>query len=720
MYLLGDEDPIIAGFIWALAAWTLLVHIAVAAGGSFNRLLQSAPLAMVMAAIGWYSSRKKSLQAADAEPSIVPRILWLVPAGLVLFGYRFGYVWFWLGALLLLTAAWLWLTFVPLSDGPASRVFRHRPHAHSAPGAIAKPLPNAFGLIALCLVCVFITLLLHQPDIDDAFYISVAADAHRHPDRAIWSTDTVHDDANLPVFLPIYKAEAFEYLIALVARLLHISSVRAAHTALPIAFSILVAVAWAQLTRTIHSKNWLAIAAVTIVISIFAGATKPGPANYAFTRLQQGKSVMVSAIVPILCVYAFRQATIGGWRNAAMLAAAQIAGVGLSSTSIVIGPAVACAVGFCCLPLGKHRSLRFSSARLSPQPKSFFKHRDRQPRDINEEPDVMPSDPARGGTSETGVFGRHPLLLRIILILATCIYPVSMALLMRSKMLAIDWLAHTPARSADIVFTNVLGDRAQLWFFLATLVGAWAVVPRRSQSLLLAPGIVLLGVMINPLLTHLLQSSVFTPNTYWRGLWVLPWLVWSAAFVCGLSSLVGALFGLISPVLSRPIAVGFAAVVLAVLLGRHPIWRHQNGTTLGLASLAVDEPEYTVAERLATETPPGLTALAPEKVACWTAVQDQRPPLIFVRSFYTQSTPGTGGIEDVRFRNRLGEIAGKPRLTSSDVAALLTGVDRYRLGAIVLTTSAGNDVAIALRKIGFVEETVSGFSIWIRNGHRRL
>jgi len=720
MNLFSDEAPIVAGFVWILAAWTVSVHIAAATGGSFNRLLEFTPIAMLAAAVGWFACRRQDANPLDTiEESTSHRSLWLLAAALVLCSYQLGFFWFWLSALILVTAAWFWFTLSSFSDGPEGRA------TSPALRAVAKPPREIVGLIALCSASVFITLLLHQPDIDDAFYISVAADAHRHPDRAIWSTDTIHDDPTLPVFLPIYKAESYEYLIALIAKALNISSVRAAHTALPIAFSILVALSWAMLARTIDPRNWLAIAAVTVVISVLAGATKPGPANYAFTRLQQGKSVMVSAIVPILCVYAFRLATLGGWRNAVMLTAAQIAGVGLSSTSIVIAPAVVCAVGIFCLPFDRCRQMRqrgISPILFSRRPQGGVVSQDRTatrpcgtPLKENLDPPGLPmTHPFPGTSLDTAITTPIQLLLRSLIILATCLYPISMALLMRNKMLAVAWLAHTRTQPAAEVLTNVLGDRAQLWFFLATLVGAWVVVPRRSQPLVLAPCILLLGVMINPLVTHLLQTSVFTPNTYWRGLWVLPWLVWSAVFICGLSTLVGTAIGFRNLWLPRAMAVGFAAVLLTIPLGRHPIWRHQNGTTVHLGGLAVDEPEYSVAEKLATQTPPGTAALAPEVVACWTAVLDQRPRLIFVRSFYTQSTPSSGGMEDVRFRNQLGEIAGKHRLSAGDIAAILRGADRYRLGAIVLLKAAGPEVGPALTSAGFSEEMIGGYSLWIR------
>jgi hypothetical protein len=312
------------------------------------------------------------------------------------------------------------------------------------------------------------------------------------------------------------------------------------------------------------------------------------------------------------------------------------------------------------------------------------------------------------------VVGIKQLILRLTLIAAACLYPLSLALLMLSKMRAITWLANTPAQPAVDVMTHILGDRAQLWLFLFAAIGAWTVVPRRSRTLMLAPSILLLGVMIDPLLTRFLQTHLFTPNTYWRGLWVLPWLIWSAILICGLSSLAGALLGRTHKPLSRGIAVSVTTGILIFTVFLHPIWRRQNGTRLQFAGLAVDEGEYAVAQKLVAQTPPGTAALAPELVACWTAVQDQRPPLIFVRSFYTQSSPENGGIEDVRMRNHLGEIAGKANLDQSDIAVLLTGANRYRLGSIVLAKNAGDAVANSLEKAGFCGEAIGKYSLWIQ------
>ncbi len=574
---------------------------------------------------------------------------------LVLTFYGFGYVPFWIAATLFLVGAGIWVKFGKSEDNDFI------------------PMPGAgrfdrIALIGLCAAGIFITLFLHQPDIDDSFYISVATDAHRHPERAIWSTDTVHDDPSLPVFLPIYKAESFEHLVALTAKLLDITCVRAAQTALPIALSVLVVLAWAMLARTIDPRNWFAITLVTIAVALLAGAAKQGPANYTFTRLQQGKSAMVSAVVPILCVYAFRLAKFGGWRNAVMLGMTQIAGVGLSSTAILIGPAVACAVGFMCLPLSLIDNRR------------------------------------RWGL----------IFARSVLIGMTCIYPLSMALLMRSQMLAITWIAQSPLQPVTEVITHILGDHRQLLMLLAGMVCSWSVAPCRSRALLLAPPLLLLSVMINPLFTKFLQTHIFSPITFWRGLWVMPWLVWSATFICGFSVLVARLIAGQNSAGSRWIAIACGCAVLAIMLGAHPIWRSRNGTHLHFGALAVNEPEYTVAEQVSARTPAGTAALAPELVACWIAVQDERPPLIFVRWFYTQSSPGEGGMEDVRLRNQLGEIAGKADLDQRDLAALLAGVTRYHLGAIVLSKKAEFAAADVLVPAGFRADVIGDYALWIR------
>jgi hypothetical protein len=312
---------------------------------------------------------------------------------------------------------------------------------------------------------------------------------------------------------------------------------------------------------------------------------------------------------------------------------------------------------------------------------------------------------------------------------------------MRKQMLAVKWVEQSPLHHTSDEVKKVLGDGPQLWFFLACMLLAPLLVPRQSRRLILAPIALMLAILINPLLTRYLQLHIFSPLTYWRGMWLVPWLIWSGAAVYeiarrlnkitepGGSSLIAGggspgsaraagRPGLPPPAIKEmanrrdwrsPAIIGVCLLPLA----SHPLVSKQNNTYFHFGGLSVDADEYAVAVQLADHTPPGTAALAPELVSCWAATLDHRPPLIFVRPYYTQPNP-IPGFDDAGMRNLLGKIAGEENLTAKESAALMDGVGQYHLGAIVLRETAGGLAAQTLGRAGFKPIIVNQYILWIR------
>src|SRR6185369_3247695 len=69
--------------------------------------------------------------------------------------------------------------------------------------------------------------------------------------------------------------------------------------------------------------------------------------NFAFVRLWQGKSIVLSVFMPLVYENALRFAARPGRRDWMMLMAAQIAAVGVSSSALWLAP-VGAAVALCC------------------------------------------------------------------------------------------------------------------------------------------------------------------------------------------------------------------------------------------------------------------------------------------------------------------------------------------------------------------------------------
>jgi hypothetical protein len=80
-----------------------------------------------------------------------------------------------------------------------------------------------------------------------------------------------------------------------------------------------------------------AVAAATLFLFL-DGSKHASFGNFSFARLWQGKVVLVAVFVPLLWTYAVRWGRDGSKRDLAMLAAANVAAAGLSSTGLFVAP----------------------------------------------------------------------------------------------------------------------------------------------------------------------------------------------------------------------------------------------------------------------------------------------------------------------------------------------------------------------------------------------
>ena len=644
----SDDGPphtvelIVAAAVLWLAAWTLAVHAAAAASAAFRDLVTFGATAATSAAlIGVAAIRSGRPDEPDPAfgASLSPRhrLFALGTAAVALAAYGLlGFAAFWpCAAALVAVGAWR------IVRSPAS------PPA-SGPGPARRPgQGNAWAVIALCVAGAATTLLIHRPDIDDGFYLSVAADALRRPEAAVWGGDTLMGLPHLPVMLPVYRVESHELLVALLARLTGTTALTAAHTLLPPIMAAFAVLVWTLLAADLERSRWAWLVAATFAVALLAGEAHLSPGNFAFVRLHQGKAVLASTIIPALYHYGWRWATTGAWRDALLLGAANVTALGMSSTAIVLAPiATLTAVA--------------TGATLA----------------------------ARPSWRTLGVAG------------AAAAYPLLAGLLVRRSMLGVQWLAEWPVELPAEVTANVLGPQ-QAFALLGAVSCGWALArDRRAALRLLAPLVVLVLFLFNPLLAQPLADRVLSPSTYWRVTWVVPWLVWTAAAVVAVAGRIG----------RRPVWVGVLALST---LGWHPVWRSDNGARLGWGLLKVQPVEFAAAERIAALTPAGRAALAPRVVASWIATLPERPPLVVVRPFYTASYQPAMTADDVAARNELGAIAERASISEQEAATLLAGIGRFDVGALALRANAAPPaLGEALRRAGFVPEAGGPYVFW--------
>jgi hypothetical protein len=216
------------------------------------------------------------------------------------------------------------------------RVSRGNPDPDSRAGRSAE-----IQLWLLAAAAVVLTLVSHRPDVDDAFYMNAAVSTADAPGQALLSLDGMHGIAGLPLYLPVYRVHSFELLNGALSYLTGIPVIYCFHWLSAAAAALLAPLAWATLFRILTPRQWLASVVTLAVVLIAAGETHRWYGNFAFVRLWQGKAVFltVGRTADLRVRAALRRASQPA--RLAMLAAAQIAAVGCTSSALWAAPVAA-------------------------------------------------------------------------------------------------------------------------------------------------------------------------------------------------------------------------------------------------------------------------------------------------------------------------------------------------------------------------------------------
>lgn len=196
-------------------------------------------------------------------------------------------------------------------------------------------------LWALGVVVAAITLVAHRPSSDDTFYINIAVAAADSPGAPLLAGDTMIGVPGLELNLPIYKVHAIEALTGVLALLLRVRALDVAYFVVPTAAALLTPLALGRLFRTLlPGSRALWATGFALLFLLVEGSAYAGFANHAFVRLHHGKGIFLTLAVPTLIVYALRFGAEPTRARFAMLLAAEVASVGLTSTAMWIAPLV--------------------------------------------------------------------------------------------------------------------------------------------------------------------------------------------------------------------------------------------------------------------------------------------------------------------------------------------------------------------------------------------
>jgi len=347
--------------VGSFALFTLVANLAVFVGAGLDALLVAAAATFSVAGLVRWRSRRSPASAEPAarhgvagSPGRTERPGWLracvaAIAAAAAFGYTLGVP----------------LLFVWLAGAVTSGVLAVTEWvATETNGASDTPTAGTREMVVLAglsLLCVAAVLVSHRPDADDAFYLNLAVAAADHPARPLLAYDTLHGIAGVDITLPVYRVHSLELLVAGLSRLTGRPVLDIAHLWLPALVALLVPFAYARLFRSLLPERWLWAVGIALAYLLYAAdAVHRGWPNFGLVRLHQGKSMLLTFVLPLLAAYAIEFGREASWRRWWRLAGAQVAALGLSASALWLAPnPVAIAVPLAAANFTKFRRFNF-------------------------------------------------------------------------------------------------------------------------------------------------------------------------------------------------------------------------------------------------------------------------------------------------------------------------------------------------------------------------
>lgn len=642
-------------FVVLFGFWTLLANAVVLSAGSYRDLLRMAPLVPIAGAAAIFLLLPRGeATSGEASPGLTkeasgPRPV-LVPLGIAascaaLFAFANQYLAFWAIA----TFALGYFYLRQLRGGTEMR------------GEAIPEKGNLAPIAAAAVLALAAALILNRPNVDQTFNNNMAVSVLDNPGSPIFRSDTLHGIPGA-YFIPSYRVHAFELLGAWVTQVLGLAEpIGVFQLVLAPLLAVLSVAAAGLLFRRLLPRHWgLATLALTAVLLILR-QTYTMYGNFAYVRMFEGKSVFVTALVPLILVYAVEFFERPDGRKWVLLMLAQIAAVGLTANALYAAPMVAAFA----LGAAWHPSL--SATR------------------------------------------------RLALGLSASVYPVAVGLIIRSAFLREGLAAGLEEFQSllpmDAAVRNVLGSGATLWFWLLALTGAWSVVRVSStRRWLLGFSFAFVFLCLNPFLTEFWGKNVTGQYLTWRLLWAVPLLVFLTVFLVeGLKP--DRREG--SPRWGVRAAVGLA---MGFMLVAGSPWGEPAATEMGLG-LRVPPVEYAVAQRLSEIAGEGQPVLAPESVAAWVPTFRRHALPLVARRHYTEGILAVfaGRVDSAEIRERLAlhDLATGKTYEPDSLSLLARWLGEGRIAAIALARDHPHfeSLSTVILEAGFAVHEYLGYVI---------
>ena len=611
------------------------------------------------------------------------------------------------------------LLFVVWSFVGSARSFGSgRPPAPEPDEREAHPQPPDWTVSSSLLVGIlgclaaWLTLAAQRPDEDDSFYLSMAVAAADFPERALLHFDSLHGIPGALIHHPAYRLHSLELLEGALAYLTGIASIYWSHFLVAGVAAFLLPHAYARLLKHLAPQRWKSCLIVVFLIFLTVGAPHHWYSNFGFVRFQQGKAILATVLVPLVTCYAIEFMASPRWSRWLRLAACQIAAVGLSATGLWLAPAVAglgILTGFRPRVHGPKILLVGLLASAYPLATALELRSDLAKR---AEPALILGAP---GAAEVRGDQFDSSESRALETQAREAPPRELAKQKRGKRRPTE---QNPEPLWARARTLVLGTGLLPWVVGAASLLAWLLATEplgRRFSVVYPLGFL---ALFNPLTDDLVAQSLTGSAVYWRVFWVLPAPALLALLLTAPLTLLRPSSG--EATSRRATRVAMTAVLVAafsLLVPKFWVLDEQNAdAVLGLIRLDVPS-EYSYAKALVELVPAGATVLAPLEITPWIVTLHRHPNPLITRELYKPILRRQVGAAETADRMALSALVSSPRNGPSPIEPLLAGIERYDLQAICVNREIRwrSELREALEAHGFD----SGFEdaryqIWVR------
>ncbi|MGC4767531.1 DUF6077 domain-containing protein [Micromonospora sp. DT44] len=231
--------------------------------------------------------------------------------------------------------------------------------AGAAPAAAATPLSSAYAVIVAVLAAVS-GLFFARNSVDDAFFVGKSvwvAERDQVPLRDFLFTDGVAPAMNSQP--PVPSIEVFYGAFA------HVFGLHAAsatwYVVMPVMSVLAVLALWRLVQRWAPRRAVLAFTVSVAYLYLVAGQDA-ALGTFHLTRLHQGKTMFVAAVVPLMWVYLSEWFDSRSRRGLVLIAALSIVATGLSTTAAIVLPLLVGGAAFAMMVVGRWRDALLAGA----------------------------------------------------------------------------------------------------------------------------------------------------------------------------------------------------------------------------------------------------------------------------------------------------------------------------------------------------------------------